>query len=351
MRGRARVCEPLVEIFQHKGELRVPGRDGPRRAVHLRADALQHARQHHAGRRRRTGCWRVTSVRDALGQGLLHRAAARRQPVRATASWQAPTRTSATPGAVEEQTFQGHGGAGSRAQRRGPGWWTRSGSTRAVSRCCGPRRTRATRCSRRCAGARPTAPAARASCCASSAAPTCPRTCASAPTSCAQGYARGVPMGGELEARCARPRRLFVRADARPGHATQPRRGCCSACRSSRAGSRTAQSQDEVFDVAGEPRRRQRRRDDLRAARARAPTRCAPSGSDPDFDPGQRAFYYARVLENPTCRWSTHACNAAGVAATAPSQRAAGFEACCGSYPRVQQERAWSSPIFYRPEG
>ncbi len=58
--------------------------------------------------------------------------------------------------------------------------------------------------------------------------------------------------------------------------------------------------------------------------------------TDPDFDPEQRAFYYARVLENPTCRWSSWDALRAG---TAPRQ----------DFPATIQERAWSSPIWYTP--
>ena len=58
--------------------------------------------------------------------------------------------------------------------------------------------------------------------------------------------------------------------------------------------------------------------------------------TDPDFDAGQRAFYYVRVLENPTCRWSTWDALRAGVA---PRQ----------DFPATIQERAWSSPIWYTP--
>ena len=58
--------------------------------------------------------------------------------------------------------------------------------------------------------------------------------------------------------------------------------------------------------------------------------------TDPDFDPGRRAFYYARVLENPTCRWSTWDALRTG---NAPRQ----------DFPTVIQERAWSSPIWYTP--
>ena len=57
---------------------------------------------------------------------------------------------------------------------------------------------------------------------------------------------------------------------------------------------------------------------------------------DPDFDPGQRAFYYVRVLQNPTCRWSTWDAIRAG---TAPKP----------GLPPTIQERAWSSPIWYVP--
>ena len=57
---------------------------------------------------------------------------------------------------------------------------------------------------------------------------------------------------------------------------------------------------------------------------------------DPDFDPNLKAFYYVRVLENPTCRWST-------------------WDAINRGYqPREDlhetiQERAWTSPIWYIP--
>jgi len=58
--------------------------------------------------------------------------------------------------------------------------------------------------------------------------------------------------------------------------------------------------------------------------------------SDPDFDPSLHAFYYARVLEIPTPRWSTIQAKQMGIAPP-------------GVVPETQQERAWSSPIWYTP--
>ena len=58
---------------------------------------------------------------------------------------------------------------------------------------------------------------------------------------------------------------------------------------------------------------------------------------DEDFDPGQAAVYYVRVLENPACRW------------TAYDAIRVGIEPPEGARPIIQ-ERAWSSPIWYTPK-
>ena len=55
---------------------------------------------------------------------------------------------------------------------------------------------------------------------------------------------------------------------------------------------------------------------------------------DPEFKQDQDAFYYSRVLENPTCRWSTW-------------DAIRGDETPRSDIPITIQERAWSSPIWY----
>ena len=58
--------------------------------------------------------------------------------------------------------------------------------------------------------------------------------------------------------------------------------------------------------------------------------------TDPDFDPEERAFYYARVIEIPTPRWTAYEAKYFGVDAPAES-------------PMTTQERAYTSPIWYTP--
>lgn len=64
---------------------------------------------------------------------------------------------------------------------------------------------------------------------------------------------------------------------------------------------------------------------------------------DPEFDPSQYSYYYMRVLENPSPRWSLLDC------LRIPGDQRPGVCAKEGEAVRVIQEMAWSSPIWYRP--
>jgi hypothetical protein len=58
--------------------------------------------------------------------------------------------------------------------------------------------------------------------------------------------------------------------------------------------------------------------------------------TDPDFDAAQKAFYYARVLEIPTPRWTTYDAFRFGIDLPEGA-------------PTSTQERAYTSPIWYTP--
>ena len=60
--------------------------------------------------------------------------------------------------------------------------------------------------------------------------------------------------------------------------------------------------------------------------------------TDPDFEPSHHAVYYVRIIEIPTPRWSTYDAKVLGIP---PLE----------DVPATIQERAWSSPFWYTPQG
>lgn len=157
-------------------------------------------------------------------------------------------------------------------------------------------------------------------------------------------YAKGVPMGGDLVGQAAGAPDFLVMAmrDAHsaPLQRIQVVKGWLDA---------SGKAQEKVFDVACSD-----------GGRIDPAThRCADNGAtvdvktcvysedkgdaeisaawtDPEFDPKLNAFYYARVLENPTCRWSTWDANRLGIE---PNP----------DLPKTIQERAYTSPIWFIP--
>ena len=160
-------------------------------------------------------------------------------------------------------------------------------------------------------------------------------------------YAKGVPMGSDLDiAEDAAPSFfLWAQRDANSGplQRLQVIKGWVEA----------GETFERVYDVAcagGAAVDAKTRRCPDNGARVDLSTCAAEPGptgpvaelktvwQDPDFDAGQHAFYYLRVLENPSCRWSSWDAVRAGTPLN-PDMQA------------TIQERAWSSPIWLRPRG
>ncbi len=171
------------------------------------------------------------------------------------------------------------------------------------------------------------------------------------------GYALGVPMGGDLalpaadssspgtDATPSAP--TFLVAASRDPH---PNGGDLQRIEIVKGWLENGEQRERVLTVAGGPNDADV---DLSTCdrRGAGRTNLCSAWRDPDFDPSQPAFYYARLLENPSCRWTQWACIDAGVHCDDPSTISEGFEACCtDEIPKTIQERAWSSPIWYTPQ-
>ncbi len=172
-----------------------------------------------------------------------------------------------------------------------------------------------------------------------------------APDMVEQAYATGVPMGADLPAPGEQQTapRFIVSALADNGTAEYPGNELQRA-QIIKGWYEDGELKEAVLDVAGGPN----------GASVDINT-CEQSGSghqqlctvwtDNDFNPNAEAFYYTRILENPSCRWSQQICIAAGVRCDDPNTVTEGLEGCCAAdHKKVIQERAWSSPIWYTPE-
>jgi hypothetical protein len=158
----------------------------------------------------------------------------------------------------------------------------------------------------------------------------------------AAGYRAGVPMGSVLPA--ARDNKaapsFVVSAAADPGTAAAPGHLLQRLQVIKGWLGKDGEFHQQVIDIAG---------DADNGADVDLAT-CTPRGNgfanlcsvwqDTEFDPSQDAVYYARVVENPSCRWSTRVC-----LSLPENERPDG----CSSdrVPKAIQERAWTAPIWY----
>jgi len=166
------------------------------------------------------------------------------------------------------------------------------------------------------------------------------------PDFAAQGYERGVPMGGDLtDAPEGKAPAFMVRALRDPDGANLDRIQIVKGWLD-----KAGKPQEKVYDVAWAGDRKPG--DDgklppvgntvqgVKFTNDIGQAVLAASWRDPDFDPGLRAFYYVRVLEIPTPTWLAYDKAFYGDKVELPEDAKL-----------VHQERAYTSPIWYTPKG
>ncbi len=166
----------------------------------------------------------------------------------------------------------------------------------------------------------------------------------------ATGYAQGVPMGSDLTPRPAAGENPRFIVSASMDNGTEEYPGSpLERVQVVKGWYTDGELHEQVLDVAGGDR----------TASVDLAT-CEQSGSghaqlctvweDSAFDPDAQAFYYTRVLETPSCRWSQRICAQAKVQCDDPATIPEGMDNCCApEHRKVIRERAWSSPIWYTP--
>ncbi|MDH5426695.1 MAG: DUF3604 domain-containing protein [Nitrospirota bacterium] len=158
------------------------------------------------------------------------------------------------------------------------------------------------------------------------------------------GYEKGVPMGGDLK-RSTKAPTFMVRAVRDPDGANLDRVQIIKGWLD-----KNGKTHEQVYDVAWSDKRKPGKNGKLPAVGNTVNVKDASYTNaigapflqaywkDPKFDAGQRAFYYVRVLEIPTPRWTTYDAKVFGV--KLPTD-----------VPASIQERAYTSPIWYTPAG
>lgn len=158
------------------------------------------------------------------------------------------------------------------------------------------------------------------------------------------GYANGVPMGGDLNAGGGASPTFLIQVLRDPDGANLDRiqivKGWMNA---------DGNTQERIYDVAVSDGRKIDANGRCSTPVGNTVDTVGPSyrnsigepqlmafWKDPDFDPSQHAFYYVRVLEIPTPRWTLY--DAARLGTIIPAEA-----------PHTIQERAYSSPVWHTP--